>query len=180
MNAMRWALVALAAVVLVGAAVLVWQALQSAGRRASAAALDEVAAALGAAPANQIARLELCWDLNTHCGTVHYFTTQHSEAEVTRLVADLGLAEVLTRQTDGRGLFTDLNISGPYNLTVDGQDGSRLAVPASLMPPAFEWWLERDGRNLFVTFYALDPERDYVIEGRRLTGNVVRVMLQTK
>lgn len=176
---MKW-LVALLLGVLLLAGVGAFLVLRGGRQQPASDAVVTIAEQLGYTSQNHLAQFEICWDMGAHCADALYFTSSTTVPALRDQVAGLGLDLVLMRDVDGRALFTDLNISGPHSLTVNGQDGSSPAVAADLMPAGYEWWLTRNDRNVFVTLYTLDPQHQYAFDGQVLQGNVISVKLQTR
>jgi len=178
---MRWPIILLICILGIGAAVAGFLFLQNARQQRYTETVRAIATEVGNTPQSQLAAFEKCWDIGSHCGLMIYFTTTHTRETLGNQVVQLGLAEVLTRDVDGRSLFTDLNMSSTHVLTVNGQRGTSQLLPSDLTPVGYEWWLTtRDGQNLFVALYTTNPAHQYAFDGQPFESNVIGVMLQTR
>jgi hypothetical protein len=178
---MRWPIVLLIGVLGIGAAVAGFFYLQKSRQQRYAETVHAIATELGYTSQSHLAEFEKCWDLRSHCGVTLYFTTMSTREMLSDRVARLGLKEVLTRDADGRTLFTDLNVSTTHVLKVNGQGGDAQPVPRELTPAGYQWWLTtQDGLNLFVAMYTTESAHQYSFDGQPLEGNVISVMLQTR
>ena len=178
---MRWPVVLLICVLGIGAVVAGFLYLQKSRQQRYTETVQAIAAEIGNTPQSHLAEFEKCWDIGSHCGIMIYFTTKSTRELLSDQVARLRLKEVLTRDVDGRTLFTDLNMSSTHVLTVNGQRGTSQPLPSDLTPVAYEWWLTtQDGQNLFVALYTTNPAQQYAFDGQPLEDNVIGVMLQTR
>ncbi|MDQ2997324.1 MAG: hypothetical protein M3R61_09755 [Chloroflexota bacterium] len=178
---MRWPIVLLIFILGIGAAIAGFRFFQNAQQQRYTESVHAIAAEVGNTSQSQLAAFEKCWDLRSHCGLMVYFTTKHTRETLGNQVAQLRLEEVLTRDVDGRSLFTDLNMSSTHVLTVNGQGGASQPVPSELTPAGYEWWLTTlDGHNLFVALFTINQAHQYAFDGQPIEGNIIGVMLQTR
>jgi hypothetical protein len=140
-----------------------------------------IATQLGHTSQSHLAQVEACWDLQSHCGIFVYYTVEANRETFQADVERLEMEEVMSRDVDGRQLFTNINTHSTETLTVNGEDMRSPSAPEELIPRAYEWWVvNEDEQNVFITLYTTDPLQQYALNGQSVNQNIVSVMLQIR
>lgn len=142
--------------------------------------LSQFAAQLGYVPEAGLAEYETCWEIfSTECGLVLYFETSLNRDEMQQLIDQLSSEKELPKDIDGYSIF-EINLETEHSFTINNLKDPlmRSKIPE---PLAYAWWLTVDGNDWAVTIYLIQGDNNvYELDDRRITQNIVTIMLDTK
>jgi len=124
-----------------------------------------------------------CWDISHNCGVEIIFVTSLTLEEVKSYINNLNWEQKLTREIDGKGIYTALDFSSVDKFELNGTEfNAEKNFISAKEPASWGWWLiSPDEDNYLINFFEWSSTGDeIVIDGSTLEGNVVTLILQTR
>ncbi len=143
--------------------------------------LSQIAALIGYYSENEIAQVNRCYDVFSHCGLFLYY-----ETDITYEVFKTQLKQIQFEKTnetdiDGYEIFTDLNLGTKNKLSINEMDGmgDRNQLPRFI---GYRWrFRDNEDHNWTVSYYPLSENSETIkLDGQPFKTNIVGILYQTK